>query len=364
MKIKTEILKEMVSKAIKGASNNKMIPISSLIGIEYLDDTLTLMTTDGSNQLRVIETEVPLGITEKQDNFYTIVNADLFAKLVGKTTKEFIELDNNENHLDFKGNGNYKLDIAINEEGEMVKFPNIKSKDLKNPISISIEKLKTNLNILKPSVAKTMELPYLTGIYLSNRCVATDRQMMCYIQNDLLEEPILIPSKVVELLDLLEGDAVDLYKEENTLYFVTNKIIIVGKELEGKNEYPVNQIGDVVNQKYENQVQVNKQELLEVLDRMTLFVSDAYDKNGVYLKFNENILEIRSQKNNAIEYINIQSKSKSTLEYECLIDIEMLSTEVKNVLNDVVNISYGQDISIKIIDNDVTFIISLVEKTN
>ena len=361
MKIKTEILKEMVSKAIKGASNNKMIPISSLIGIEYLDDTLTLMTTDGSNQLRVIETEVSLGITEKQDNFYTIVNADLFAKLVGKTTKEYIELDNNENYLDFKGNGNYKLDIAINEEGEMVKFPDIKSKDLKNPISISIEKLKTNLNILKPSVAKTMELPYLTGIYLSNRCVATDRQMMCYIQNDLLEEPILIPSEVVELLDLLEGETVDLYKEENTLYFITNKIIIVGKELEGKNEYPVNQIGEVVNQKYENQVQVNKQELLEVLDRMALFVSD-YDKNGVYLDFKKEGLILRSQKSNAEELVEIKNTIEK--EFNCLIDIEMLKTQVQNIDDEFVTICYGQEISIKLLNKDTITVISLVEKAN
>lgn len=361
MKIKTEILKEMVSKSIRGASNNKMIPISSLIGIEYLDDTLTLMTTDGSNQLRIIETEVPLGITEKQDNFYTIVNADLFAKLVGKTTKEFIELDNNENYLDFKGNGNYKLDIAINEEGEMVKFPDIKSKDLKNPVSISIEKLKTNLNILKPSVAKTMELPYLTGIYLSNRCVATDRQMMCYIQNDLLEEPILISSEVVELLDLLEGETVDLYKEENTLYFITNKIIIVGKELEGKNEYPVNQIGEVVNQKYENQVQVNKQELLEVLDRMSLFVSD-YDKNGVYLDFKKEGLVLRSQKSNAEELVEIKNTIEK--EFNCLIDIEMLKTQVQNIDDEFVTICYGQEISIKLVNKDTITVISLVEKAN
>jgi hypothetical protein len=59
MKIKTEILQKMVSKSIQGASFNKMIPLTSLIGIEVQKDLMTysskliLTTTDGSNQFKV-----------------------------------------------------------------------------------------------------------------------------------------------------------------------------------------------------------------------------------------------------------------------------------------------------------------------
>jgi DNA polymerase III sliding clamp (beta) subunit (PCNA family) len=97
MRIKTEILQKMVSKAIQGSSNNKMIPLTSLIGIEFKEDilggkgSLILTTTDGSNQFKVNHT------VEGTGEFYTIVNAETFSKLVGKTTKEFIELENKKN---------------------------------------------------------------------------------------------------------------------------------------------------------------------------------------------------------------------------------------------------------------------------
>ena len=68
MKIKTSILQEMVSKAVKGASNNKMIPISSFIGIEIEQGKLTLMTTDGSNQLRVSKK-----LDGNSTDFYSVV---------------------------------------------------------------------------------------------------------------------------------------------------------------------------------------------------------------------------------------------------------------------------------------------------
>ena len=53
MKIKTEILKEMVSKSIKGSSQNKLLPITNYIGIEVKNKILTLITTDGNNQLKI-----------------------------------------------------------------------------------------------------------------------------------------------------------------------------------------------------------------------------------------------------------------------------------------------------------------------
>ena len=91
MKIKTNLLQEIVAKSIKGASMNKMIPITSLMGIELKNNILTLMTTDGSNHLRVSEKIENDDINVTED-FYTIINADTFSKLVGKTTKEFIEI--------------------------------------------------------------------------------------------------------------------------------------------------------------------------------------------------------------------------------------------------------------------------------
>jgi DNA polymerase III sliding clamp (beta) subunit (PCNA family) len=362
MKIKTEILQEMVAKAIQGSSNNKLIPITSLIGIELKENILTLMTTDGSNQLRVIQ-NLENEIQDVCQEFYTIVNAETFAKLVGKTTKEYIELSNNENYLEVKGNGTYKLEIPVNEDGEMIRFPKGEQIEDTNAQQISIEKLKNILTSAKVSVAKTMEVPCLTGYYLSDKVVfATDRQVVCAFRDTLFDTPLLISDEMAELLQLLDGDYVTLYKQDNKLRFETNNVVISGKELEGKEIYPVQALENLISLEYGNTIKINKNDLIDVLDRMALFVNDNYDKNGVRLAFTKEALLIKSQKSNAQELIDAEATSDE--EFNCLIDITMLQAQIKTISTDTITICYGQDKSIKIIDGLATIIISLLDENN
>lgn len=361
MKIRTELLQKMVAKAIQGAGNNKMIPLTSLIGIEVRDGLLCLRTTDGSNQLIITEKFEVDPIYGSQE-FYTIVNADTFSKLVGKTTKEFIELKNNSNYLEVVGNGIYKLEIAINEEGDMVSFPEIPN-ITSSVTTINLNNLQDAIKIAKASVAKTMEVPCLTGYYISDNTIATDRQVICTMQNKLLGDSILISAEMAELLLLVEGvETIHLLKENNVLVFTTSNYTLFGKELEGKDKYPVEQINVLTRNNYDNYTKVNKQELLNILDRMSLFVND-YDKNGVYLDFRTNQLCIQSQKSNAVESIDYLDSILAN-PFSCLVDIEMLKAQVETISTDSVLIYYGQNTSIKIVDGNCTHIISLLEKEN
>lgn len=357
MKILTSILQEMVSKAVKGAGNNKMIPISSFMGVEIENGILTLMTTDGSNQLRVSKK-----LDGNSTDFYSVVDVDKFSKLVGKTTSEFIELNNKDNYLEFKGNGTYKLDVPVNEEGEIVKFPLIVFDENEKAIELPIEKLKSIITTLKVSVAKTMEVPCLTGYYISDKSVATDRQMMGYIKDSIIDEPILISSEMAELLQLLEGDKVSLTKDGNKLYFEANDILIYGKQLEGIDKYPVSQIEQLMSLNYKYSVKCKKQDLLNVLDRMSLFVGN-YDKNGVILTFSNDGLQVTSQESNATEIIELDMDSNVDYEeFSCLIDIEMLKSQVQKNISDIIEIHYGQEKSIILVEGNTTTFICLLEK--
>lgn len=358
MKIKSQILQEMVAKAIKAVSNNKMIPLTSLIGVELQDNKLTLQTTDGNNILKVSQQ------VECLDNeiFYTIVNADTFSKLVGKTTSEYITLENNENYLDFRGNGNYKLEIALNSDGEIVKFPNYEINDTIQPIEVSVDKLKNVLGISKVAIAKTMEVPCLTGYYLGDKVLTTNGEMICYIEKNILNKPILLLDTTAELLQLLTTPTMLLFIDGNKLVFRTDNIVIYCRELEGKDLYPIAPIENLVKTNYEASINVNKQDFLNVLDRMSLFITD-YDKNGVYLKFIDAGLEVRSQKSNAVEILEVKSDTP-IMQFECLADVEMLKSQIQALSNDIVVLYYGLPTSIEIKENDVTIILSLIEKVN
>lgn len=361
MKINTKLLQEMVAKAIKGASDNKMIPITSLMGIELKNNKLTLMTTDGSNQLRVSNTvESATGSITAESDFYTVVDADTLAKLIAKTTSENITLTIMNNHLEVRGNGTYKLEIPMDEDGNVIKFPQFDINSELPVQQLSVELLKNILSTSKVSVAETMEVPCLTGYYLHDKVITTDRQMMCCINKQIIDNPILISSSMAELLQLLSGESVELTQDANKLLFKTANITIYGKQLEGLEMYPVNAIQGLINLTYNNIVKVNKQDFLNVLDRMNIFVSD-YDKNGVSLSFTDEGLQITSQKSNASEIIAIdRDANKDFVPFNCLIDITMLQSQVQINSSDIIELHYGQEKSIKLVDGNTVMIICLL----
>ena len=84
IEITIEKIKALTTKAYKGVSNNRLAPITSLMGLEFSPEGLTIRTFDGENHVVVrdasIKTEEPANIT---------MNADMFKNLIDKlTTKE------------------------------------------------------------------------------------------------------------------------------------------------------------------------------------------------------------------------------------------------------------------------------------
>ena len=72
----TTELKDMVARAIKGASCNKILPLTNYMGFEVVDNTLYLKTTDGLHYLTVCKDKV------KCEDFACVLPVQTFAKLV------------------------------------------------------------------------------------------------------------------------------------------------------------------------------------------------------------------------------------------------------------------------------------------
>ena len=152
--IKTDKLKEMVSRAVKGASNNKLLPITELMCIEVKDNKLTLLTTDYTNYLY---------ITEKVENedFYVVTRVDQFSKLIGKMTSENVTLEIVDDKLCITGNGKYSIELPIDVDGEMVKYPNPMSEivlDDNESKILNLSTAKLILTVNKAALATSMAI--------------------------------------------------------------------------------------------------------------------------------------------------------------------------------------------------------------
>lgn len=356
MKIATNKLQELMSRVSKGAGNNKMLPITSLIGIKLSNNVLSLETTDGTNFLYIQEDEV------EGDNFEVTIKIDTFAKLVSKMTCETIELSLNDNTLIVRGNGTYHIDIPIDENGNMIKYPDPYSSIDKNYSNIIILELSTVKNILKTNkaaLATTFEVPCYTNYYVGDTVMSTDTYKICKNDISITSTPMLISANLMDLLDVITCEEIKLVIENtsNMIAFSTPDCKVVGRTAEGIEDYAIASMNGVLSKEFSSYCSVNRDMLIHALDRVALFI-DPYDKGAVSFTFTNEGLSIGSRKSTGVEIIEYHESEKFK-EFTCLLDVVMMESQLKSLSGDYVKIYYGDDACIKMVEGNVTEIVAL-----
>ena len=105
---------------------------------------------------------------------------------------------------------------------------------------------------------------------------------------------------------------------------------------------------------------VVKNNILGVLDRLSLFVDD-YDRNEITLTFTDKGIICSNKKESGSELIEYLD-SKNFKDFVCTIDIDMLTSQIKSQQSDSVEIWYGKSNAIKLVDGKVTQIVALSEE--
>ena len=355
MTISTSTFQSMVAKAMKGASCNKMIPLTGLMAIELKDHTLTLITTDATNYLYISEHKV------EGDDFYVVVQAEMFAKLISKMTCEKISLELKDNNLIVKGNGKYSIELPLDEEGELIKYPNPLHNFYQEsaPTEINLSTVKLILATAKAALANTLEVPCYTGYYVGDKIVATDTYKICGINIPLFDEPALISPEMMSLLDIFTDETIYVERKDNVMLFETENCSVYGTLMDSLEDYQIEAIGNLLEQEFDSSCKIAKSALLQLLDRLALFVS-PYDKNGVYLTFTKEGLQLESKKANSVEVIPY-TESEKFHAFTCCIDIEMFHSQIKANTGDIITIHYGDESAIKMTDGNVVQIVALLE---
>lgn len=358
--LKTTKLQEMVAKALKGASCNKLILITSLMEIKVEKGVLTLTTTNGANYLKVSEK----GAADK--DFKVVVEVGVFSKLVAKTTSENITLQLNETSLTFTGNGTYNIELPLDENGQLINYPSYTFNKGSEVYSTKLTTIKSILSVNKTAVAKTLEMPQLTGYYLGEDYVCTtDSFLICTNKLNFLNkkhESLLIHQDLMNLLDVLDTEDVNVYFDDNKMLFETPNVTVYGTQLSGIEDYPINEIMSFVEEQFESSCVLPKTALLNALDRILLFVT-PYDKNGVYLNFTKEGVLVSSRKKSGSELIKYQT-SENFKDYSVYVDVESLKSQVNVQPDETVKIHYGNDQTLKLTHGNITQIICLMEEEN
>ena len=354
--LNTVKLQDMVARAVKGASNNKLIPITSLMAIELKSNhVLTLTTTDATNYLYIDEHKVD------GDVFYAVVPVDVFSKLIARMTCENVTLTVHPEIkiLEVKGNGNYKIELPLDENGQLIKYPNPYKEGENSDIKLNLSTVKVILDTLKSALATTLENPCYTGYYAGDSVIATDTFKIANMDISLFDTPVLVSAELMNLLSVITDENIYVSIDGDVLQFSTSNCRIYGRAMEGIEDFAVEPITALVDTEMDSVCSLNKVQLLQVLDRLSLFVG-PYDKNAVRFTFTREGLEVSSKASSSVEMIPYIS-SKDFREFTCMIDVQMITQEVKAIQADVIEMYYGEDNAVIMKDGNITIVVALLE---
>jgi len=349
-------LQEAITKSIRGASNNKMIPITGLMEINLNNNVFSLVTTDATNILKVIEPSIT------GENFYAVVQADTFSKLVLKTTSDNITLTIKDGNLEFKGNGVYSIELPLDEEGKPIKFPEFVFDYDSETTTINLALLKFIILTNKAAIAETMERPYLTGYYFGDKVITSNIFKICANDIKIFSQPVLLSSNLVELLSLFNEETVSIQYVEDKIIFKTNNIMISGTQLEDIEDYPIEAITNYIEDEFTSMCKIPKKQMLDILDRLTLFVT-VYDKNSICLTFSEEELIINNKKNSGNEVIKYK-ETNNAQPFTCFVDIELLKSQVMVQPTETIELWYGHSKAIKMNFDKTTQLVALMQDIN
>lgn len=357
--INTKKLQEMVSKAVKGASNNKLIPLTGLICIRHKEDILTLITTDMTNYLYIEESKIP------GDEFYIVVGVEQFSKLISKMTSDTVTLAVTDSSLEIKGNGTYNIEIPLDENGEPIQYPDPRdSVDYSDDVN-ALKKLhrttvKTILSSIKPALATTLEEPCYTGYYVGDTVVGTDASKIASLNVKILDTDVLIPPEIMNMLDVVDEEEIIIGCKDDVITFSAGNCYIYGRTMSSIEDFEIEAITNLVNVEFDSMCKVAKDHILSALDRVALFVG-KYDNETVNLTFTKEGIKIASIQSTGVELVDY-IESKSFKPFECDINVFMLAEQIKSNSSDTVEIQYGRDEAIKIVDGNITKIVALNEE--
>lgn len=360
-KIPTQQFKIMVAKAAKGASCNKILPVTSLISINLTDNQLCLTTTDTENTVEVYRANT------QGDNMNAVVGVELFASLIAKQTCEAISLTLSDDNLVIKGNGTYKIPVMMDEEG-MVKFPefDFSTEDL-TPEVIELSSLRRILEVNKSSLCTSADQPQLCAYYvhagdenLAPQIISTNLNVICFNTFKLFNARAFISPAMLELLVLNTQEKIQCFRRDGMMLFVADDYVVHGPENDMVEDFPLDQIAGYLELNFPSCCTVSRAQLQSVLDRLALFI-EAFDKNAAYFTFTDAGLQVTSKQSSSDEVISYHS-STNFMAMQMLVDIPAMKAELDSTPGETVDIYYGHDAALAIANGNVKKVISLMDE--
>lgn len=349
MNINTSKFKNIINKAIKACSNNKLFPLTSLVSVNVFGDGFCgLVTYDSTNLLSVGDYDV----YEVSNNDYTdglvleaVVSASQLCALVNKLSTPTINFAIKDGNLVVtSGRNSYKLPMFY-EEGAVVQFPVIDI-DVSNAESttINVDSLKLALKHNESCAAKTYEVPSLVNAYFGKMIVTSDSIRACFTNVDVFKREVLLPYSFLKLVNVFDDEFINVVIEGDKILLYTNdcSTSLMGNISDDLESFPIEVLSKLLEVENTNVIRLVKKELVSCLERFSIF-----DENVLNVSIKNNQITFRNG-DSAVETLELSNAS----DFEFNVALSSFLPLVRETDGEVINIAYGSNIGVSIINFD------------
>jgi len=350
MILNNEELKGICSKLLAALDSNSTSVITETLLIEAKDKILTLSIT---NMEYVMKIKLDI---KSDEEFNAAVNADLFLKLINHLTTDTVELSIDDTILVVKSNGVYKLPMIF-EEDKLVTLPNIVIDNVISEFSIDTKNLMMLYNYNSKELNKNLiGSPVQKMYYVDKDGCITFTSGACITNFSLPDEvKILLPQNIVKLFKLFSGDklTMTLGKDALTDNLYQTKLqlkdsnielsVILSSDENMINMVPKDSIRNMATKKYPYTVVVNKTSLLNIIDRLMLFMpSNLYlQPYGQFEFYEDHVTIFDKSKHNKEELMYVSPIELNNTPLNLILDLTDFKVMLSNVEEDTIKLHFG-----------------------
>ena len=361
MVCRIEDLKKISSILLLAVDSSEVTKLTDNLELKVEDSILYLSVTNGEY---FVEAKIPIF---EDINFHATINAELFLKLISKTTSETVEFNIDSNNLIIDGNGRYKIPL-IYENDKLLELPRITISNVTNTFNIKSSVLKSLLQYNSRELNKSIvSNPVQKLYYIDGDGAITFTSGAC-VNNFKLEKPvkILLTKKVVTLFKLFGEEEVRFtlgIDEINELPIT--KVRFDSEELSISaimpdsslvSSVPVSAIRGRANYDYESSVTLNRLEVVQVIERLLLF-NNFENRNYGRLEFSSDKVAIYDFNKNNFETVRYASGKNDSLSYSAILDLMDIKIALDSHKDSHIQFSFGNGQAFTISNSSVCAII-------
>ncbi|MCJ8332253.1 MAG: DNA polymerase III subunit beta [Lentisphaeria bacterium] len=356
----TSELNDALRKVLNIVSTRSTLPVLSNVLVSAANKQITLLTTD----LEVsISTTIDADIEEDGE---TTLPARKLGQIVATLSGEKISISTDENHSTTISSGSAKFKIMGMESEE---FPKESEFQETRKLTLSSKDFSKILSKIAYAVSTDQTRFVLNGILLSIRegnftAVATDGRRLALVERimddeNLVDGDVILPIKVVnELQRVLDGDdELEIRLSDARASFNVGSTYIVTKLIEGS--YP--NYRQVIPSSFERSVIIPRDKFIEVLNRVSIVVSET--SSSIKFSLLENTISLSASSNDgeANEPIEIAYSDEPV---DISFNPQYLRDPLRNLECDEITVRFNDEFKPVVIHGDEGFLCVIMPMRN